>query len=674
MYNKKIFFILGIIFVLSAHMTSYANNRTKAIVFNYQKELNRDSISNRCNQLFNTPNEIVYLKKMYSYALKKDSVAMQGFILSNMIKNYYNRTECDSVRYWFNKLEKIALENKLYQVYFDSYNLLCTVDVYEQKYDQAIENANKLYLHAKELNNTDGLIASYENSGIIYMETFRYVEAIKAFNEGLALLKKSNNRRYGYEFQLTTYIIETYLKLRDYKGVKRSIEKATIILNEWENKKKNLPYDRCAWLIDCYYIAMYVGLNQPENAEKYIESAKKYVDKVNDSYVYYYFYYTCASYYQLIKNYTEAINNIDKASSIFIYQPALQLKGKILLESGKYKEAAFAYDFALNELDSMYCESFSKQINQLRTIHEFDKLEIKNNQLEIESRTLKLKIVISLAVILLAISVVSFVYIIRIRKIRNKLRISDKMLKEDKRRLLESEKELIAEKEKVEKSLKYKDIFLANMNHEVRTPLNAIVGFSSLLTDLYKDEPSQEYINIIKYNTDLLLKLINDTVDASSLQTGLLTFDYEQVDINSTCSSLIEEMKCNLKDGVILHFIPDIEGEFYFRTDTIRLSQLLSNLLLNSIKFTEKGDIYLRYKIDNEAKQVIFSVEDTGKGIPEEMQKIIFESFQKVDVFGQGLGLGLTLVKLISIKLGGSVAVDSSYKNGTRIIFIHPIN
>src|SRR5574344_430962 len=665
MYNKKIFFILGIIFVLSAHMTSYANNRTRTIVFNCQKELNRDSISNRCNQLFNTPNEIVYLKKMYSYALKKDSVAMQGFILSNMIKNYYNRAVRDSVRYCFNKLEKIALENKLYREYFDSFNLLCAINLYDQKYDEAIEDANKLYLHAKELNNTDGLIASYENSGLIYMETFRSVEAIKAFNEGLALLKKCNKRRYGYEFQLTTYIIESYLKLRDYKGAKDGIDSVKKILNAWKSKSKGLQYDRCAWLIDCYYVVLYVGLNEPKNAAKHLETSKQYVDRVDDA---------CALYYQLIKKYSEAIKHIDKVLSIFIYQPALHLKGKILLESGNYKDAAFAYDHALGELDSSYSESFSKQINQLRTIHEVDKLEIKNKELEIGSRTLKLKIVISLAVILLAVSVVSFVYIIRIRKIRNKLRISDKMLKEDKRRLLDSEKELIAEKDKVEKSLKYKDIFLANMNHEVRTPLNAIVGFSSLLTDLYKDGSSQEYANIIKYNTDLLLKLINDTLDASSLQTGLLSFDYEQVDINSTCSSLIEEMKHNLKDGVILHFIPDVEGEFYLRTDAIRLSQLLSNLLLNSIKFTEKGDIYLRYKIDYVCNQVIFSVEDTGKGIPEEMQKIIFESFQKLDVFVQGLGLGLTLVKLISIKLGGGVAVDSSYNNGTRIIFIHPIN
>ena len=599
---------------------------------------------------------------------------MQGFILSNMIKNYYNRSVADSVQIVFNKLEKIALDNKLYREYFDSFNLLCATKLYSQKYDEAIEYANKLYLHAKELNNSDGLIASYENSGIIYMETFRYVEAIKAFNEGLALLKKDKNRRYGYEFQLTTYIIETYLKLRDYHGANKCMEDATKILNEWKSKKKNLPYDRCAWLIDCYYISMYVRLNKPEKAAKYLETSKHYVGKVNDEYVYFYYHYASALYYQLIKNYPEAIKNIEKVLSIVIYRPAQHLKGKILLESGRYKEAAFAYDLALNGMDSTYSESFSKQINQLRTIHEVDKLEIKNKELEIGSRTLKLKIVISLAVILLAVSVVSFVYIIRIRKIRNKLRISDKMLKEDKRRLLDSEKELIAEKDKVEKSLKYKDIFLANMNHEVRTPLNAIVGFSSLLTDLYKDGSSQEYVNIIKYNTDLLLKLINDTLDASSLQTGLLSFDYEQVDINSTCSSLIEEMKHNLKDGVILHFIPDVEGEFYLRTDAIRLSQLLSNLLLNSIKFTEKGDIYLRYKIDYVCNQVIFSVEDTGKGIPEEMQKIIFESFQKLDVFGQGLGLGLTLVKLISIKLGGSVAVDSSYKNGTRIIFIHPIN
>ena len=674
MYYKKLIIFLVIIFVSFSNVVALAGSSTKIISFKSQKELNRDSITKRRTQFYNTQNEIKYLEKMYSLAVKKDSVALQGFIISNIIKNYYNRSEADSVELWFRRLEKIALDNRLYTEYFNSFNLYCAINLYQQKYEQAIEGANQLYLHAKELNNTDGLIASYENSGNIYIETYRYVEAVKAFNEGLNLLKKSEKRRYGYEFQFTTYLIESYLKLRDYNNAKISIENAQKILSTWKSKKNDIPYDRCAWLIDCYYIAMYVGLNQPQNAEKYVESSKQYVDKVNDFYVYYYYYYTCALYYQLTKNYSEAIDNIDKVLSIFIYQPALHLKGKILLESGRYKEAAIAYDFALNELDSTYSESFSKQINQLRSIHEFDKLEIKNKELELASRTLKLKIAIASAIVLLAIIIIGVLYIIRIRKIRNKLRISDSLLKEDKRMLIQSEQELKAEKEKVEKSSHFKDVFLANMNHEVRTPLNAIVGFSSILTDIYKDDSTSEYVNIIKYNSELLLKLINDTIDASSLQTGLLPFNYEQVELKSICQSIAQEFGEKVKDGVSLHVETNCKSDYYLKTDVLRLSQLLGNLLLNSIKFTDSGNIFLKFNVDEENKQVIFTVEDTGAGIPEEMQNIIFESFSKVDEFKQGLGLGLTLVKLISINLGGKTIVDPSYKTGTRINFIHPIN
>ncbi len=669
MHLKKILLTIGIIFLLTDY--SFASEvTTSEYKINYLHDLNKDSVVKHSQLLANTPQEITYLKKMLSLSEKKDSTYLQGLILSLIVKNYYNRFMVDSARYWIKKVEKVTLENKQYRYFFDSYNLYCSLEVYLQNYDVAIEHANRLYLMAKDINNIDGLIASYENLGIIYMETFRYVEAIKSFKEGLELQSRQKSKRYGYEFQFTSYIIESYLKLKDFRNVEKNIEQAYLILDNWKKKNNNIPLKRCLWLLDSYKIEMYVVRKMPEKAKEYIDEAKINMKNVNDLYVYYYYYYVSALYNQLIENYPQALDDIAKILCENDYLPAIQLKAKILLESKKYKESALVYEKALNIVDTTYNESISKQINQLRTIHEVDKLELKNKELEIESRNSKLRLVWALAGLFLFISIISIIYNIRIRIIRNKLRISDKLLKEDKKKLIKSEHDLLIAKEKAELSSKYKDIFLANMSHEVRTPLNAIIGFSSVLTELYDNNECKEYVSIIRKNSDLLLKLINDTVDASSLQTGQLKFEFDRYEVRSMCQSLAEELKIHVSNDIVFKFIPD-EKECYLFTDEIRLKQLLRNLLINSMKFTSNGEICLKYIINEDS--IEFIVEDTGSGIPKEKQEEIFESFQKVDTFSQGIGLGLTLTKLIADKLDGKIIIDSTYTFGTRMIFIHPI-
>lgn len=131
-------------------------------------------------------------------------------------------------------------------------------------------------------------------------------------------------------------------------------------------------------------------------------------------------------------------------------------------------------------------------------------------------------------------------------------------------------------------------------------------------------------------------------------------------------------MRLKLKPGVVLNFTPPLPS-YTLRTDYPHLKQVLVNLLLNAVKFTEKGEINFSYALDKEARMLHFIVEDTGCGIPKEMQEKIFESFEKVDTFTQGVGLGLTICKLVAHRLGGTITLDSTYENGTRMIFSHPI-
>lgn len=239
--------------------------------------------------------------------------------------------------------------------------------------------------------------------------------------------------------------------------------------------------------------------------------------------------------------------------------------------------------------------------------------------------------------------------------------------------LLLSEVELRKAKNHAEESNKLKTAFLANMSHEIRTPLNAIVGFSNVLTsEDISPEEKETYFGIIQANSDLLLNLINDILDISRLESGRIKFVYEDCDIVGLCRNVISTVIYTKKTKAAFLFESNLES-YILKTDIKRLQQVLINLLSNASKFTSEGTITLDFKIDEQSQMVIFSVTDTGCGIPEEKQKLIFERFEKLNEYAQGTGLGLSICKLIIDVFGGKIWVDSAYKEGARFMFSHPL-
>ena len=632
-----------------------------------------DSLRTKVQELANTPEEIIYLDSMLQLAQSTDSVYWECLSMSFMARNYYNRMIPDSLMYWANKADTLALKHKYYKIYFDTFSLICSWELCEKNYDSALDKTNELYLLAKDLNDANGLIASYETIGLIYLETFRYVEAIKSFKAGLELQRQQKNPRYSYQFQFLSYIIEAYLKLKDYTSSKEALSDAYELVEQSEELEKNFPVKRCLWLLSCYNIEMYVSQKLPQKAEAYIIEAKQYND-VDDFYVFRYYNLASASYYQLLGNYTCALEKVDLILSQTEndYLPALKMKAELLMMAGKEQEAAQLYHRSVNLIDSTYNESLSKQLNQLRTIHEVDKVELRNKQFELENERYKVTITLALVVVLILMLIVIFIHYSRIKHIKNQLEKSDKELKKDKELLLLSEKKLFSAMKKAEASNQFKDAFLANLSHEIRTPLNSIVGFSSLLGDMQQKSEAKEYANIIKHNSDLLLKLVNDAVSVTLLQTGQISFQEEKVDVCSICRILVQSYAAKAKSGVVVE--TDLHQEaFMLKTDKMYLKQVLENLLSNAVKFTDKGHVTLSTELAEDGKSIRFIVTDTGSGIPESIQNNIFDTFQKQDSFIQGVGLGLTICKLIAQGLNASILLDTEYKNGTRMILNHPI-
>lgn len=225
-------------------------------------------------------------------------------------------------------------------------------------------------------------------------------------------------------------------------------------------------------------------------------------------------------------------------------------------------------------------------------------------------------------------------------------------------------RELIRAKEQAEESDRLKSAFLANMSHEIRTPLNAIVGFSSILAEAADTPESHEYVKIIEDNNSLLLQLINDILDLSRIEAGLLDFCYTHVDINSCISKFAETSRLRMPENVACRTELCMK-RCYIHTEKNRLMQVLGNYFSNAAKYTSEGSITIGYYPPKEGKMRFF-VRDTGCGISPDKQQVVFQRFVKLDNFKQGTGLGLSICQMIAEKMNATVGVSSQVGRGSE--------
>lgn len=242
--------------------------------------------------------------------------------------------------------------------------------------------------------------------------------------------------------------------------------------------------------------------------------------------------------------------------------------------------------------------------------------------------------------------------------------------------IVKYEEELIHAKELAEQA-ELKQSFLANMSHEIRTPLNSIVGFTNLLAspdtaETFEAEEKQEMLDTINHNTELLLKLIEDILELSRIESGYTQMTLEDNDLIKTVKDIYNTHSIIIKKSLDFRLDMNESQRIHVNIDKLRFTQVISNFLSNANKFTEQGSITLGVKIDEAQKEIGVYVEDTGCGLNREHQLLIFDRFYKANEFAQGTGLGLSICKVIMDKMGGRIDLWSEPGKGSRFTAILP--
>ena len=320
-------------------------------------------------------------------------------------------------------------------------------------------------------------------------------------------------------------------------------------------------------------------------------------------------------------------------------------------ESYNFKELAFELEKRLvAHNERLLSESNRSKLTELESRMGYDTLTAKVDEQAGElSRATRL-VLLLLTVLLLGALAFSWYYIVSLKKTNEKVNLANAA----------------------------KTRFVQNMSHEVRTPLNAIVGFSQLLSlpdGSFAPEEKEEFAGHIVNNTKMLTMLLDDILNVSAMDNGQYRITYEDGELHFMCQAAITSTEHRLQPGVKMYYVPENEAPFTFRTDPRRVQQILINLLTNSCKHTAQGEIKLVSSLTEAPGFVTFTVTDTGTGIPADKAEAIFERFTKLNEFVQGTGLGLSICRDIAGRMGAKVFLDTTYPGpGASFKFQVPVN
>lgn len=563
--------------------------------------------------------------------------------------DYLTREECDSLN--ADGLLSQLDESQRYYTYFELERILIKSSLFRGEIRMAIAQSDQMYSKARALTYPFGNALALNAMGEVYSYTGRLREAGAAYEESLRLLDGMDGEDVHIRMLLVE-LIDYNLRIRNVNGASRYLARLNLYpedrLSPLELAMRHISNASCQLFKGDLKAASHCLVQIGQLEAQLIPEIRQYLLIIDARYL-----VATGEHEAALTAYNDFLQTEYARINHNIYKEALLEKADLLVKMGNKEEAYGQYGKVFSYIKTSFEKNYPKEIDRLCTRFQADQLAYQNERDRIVSMRFYLAGIIVSVLFLIFLLVLGWKKIFRLKR---------------------SQMRQEAMKEKAVQAIQRKNMFLSNMSHEVRTPLNAIVGFSAVLTDedeSFDDESRREFSEIIKVNSFQLLKLINDILDFSDFENDNITFNIRTHDAVKLCNEVVETVMASRKLEVEMRFDTDL-SVLMLDTDDARLRQVLINLLVNAAKFTEQGSIVLELKMAD-AGTALFSVTDTGCGIPPEKQHLIFERFEKLNDFVQGSGLGLSICQLIVKYMNGKLWVDSGYTRGARFCFTHPL-
>ena len=563
--------------------------------------------------------------------------------------DYLTREECGSLN--ADGLLSQLDESQRYYTYFELERILIKSSLFRGEIRMAIAQSDQMYSKARALAYPFGNALALNAMGEVYSYTGRLREAGAAYEESLRLLDGMDGEDVHIRMLLVE-LIDYNLRIRNVNGASRYLARLNLYpedrLSPLELAMRHISNASCQLFKGDLKAASHCLVQIGQLEAQLIPEIRQYLLIIDARYL-----VATGEHEAALTAYNDFLQTEYARINHNIYKEALLEKADLLVKMGNKEEAYGQYGKVFSYIKTSFEKNYPKEIDRLCTRFQADQLAYQNERDRIVSMRFYL------AGIIVSVLFLIFLLVLGWKKI---FRLKHSQMRQE------------AMKEKAVQAIQRKNMFLSNMSHEVRTPLNAIVGFSAVLTDedeSFDDESRREFSEIIKVNSFQLLKLINDILDFSDFENDNITFNIRTHDAVKLCNEVVETVMASRKLEVEMRFDTDL-SVLMLDTDDARLRQVLINLLVNAAKFTEQGSIVLELKMAD-AGTALFSVTDTGCGIPPEKQHLIFERFEKLNDFVQGSGLGLSICQLIVKYMNGKLWVDSGYTRGARFCFTHPL-
>ena len=610
-------------------------------------------------------------------SLKKEAAARwtRVAILNNAGRFEQLEQEAIQQMEWFRKKE-------MWDRYYQVWQRKCSALHDQGKVQTSLREAHVMYNDATERGNDVGRAMAYKQMGMSFYDLHQYDEAISAFQHGIDLLVAMNEQS-GLTSGLYDFLCKSYDKTKHY-------DKELAVTDVWLRYLNGILNMKGATLVYGPLCSAYVarasalvGLGRRHEALQAVKKAEENNQKNPTNLGYYYIYLVKATTSLHEGRYSDAVRWTDSIARLDerIDQEGEFIRAEAYIHLGRAAEAAKIYQHISAENDSIYSRDMRMQLGELNSLMRIDELKmqakLERSQFIVERQ--RYIIVFAFIVVLLLL----ILFASRYHSIRQ-LKREHQLLLESNEKLECSYDELKKANARVEESSKLKNVFIQQVSHEIRTPLNVLSGFTQILTsNMRLDDATRHDINQrIIDNTNRITELVDKMLEMSEASTHTVINRTDTITVQQLISAAIGKSYIDKQSNITFHQELSPEArQLTLHTQENAAVRALVLLLHNARKYISNkhdpkasthGQVWLKVTVDNSF--VAFAVEDTGIGVPPDQAEHIFEEFVQLDNYYEGMGMGLTVARSMSRRLGGDIVLDTTYSPGARFVMTLPLD